>query len=76
MAKKKVRGRIKYYKEYNFGTPEHPNFKEAYAFEIENEDGKFGLDTAFPLVDDMVHYQALTMIRHWKEDLNIDFWFE
>lgn len=76
MAKKKVRGRIKYYREYNFGTPEKPDLKEAYAFEIEHEDGEFGLDTVFPLKDDMIHFQALTMIRHWKEDLDIDFWFE
>ena len=75
MAKSNIRGRIRYDKEYNFGTPEHPEIKEAYVFEIEHEDGRYGLDTSFPLVNDMIHYTGLTKIRHWM-DLGIEFWFE
>lgn len=71
MSKNKIRGRIRYDKEYNFGNTK----QEAYVFEIEHEDGSYGLDTAFPLVNDMIHYTGLTKIRHWM-DLDIEFWFE
>ena len=71
MAKKKVRGRIRYDKEYKFGD----ETKEAYVFEIQQENGNYGLDTAFPLENDMIQYTGRTKIRHWI-DLGIEFWFE
>ena len=69
MAKNKLQGRIRYDKNY-MGRGEH------YMFEVKHEnEEEWGLDKAFPLKDDMVHYTALTEIRQWQY-LEIEFWFE
>jgi len=66
---KKLEGRIRYEENYrNTG-------KEYYVFEIWDEEyQEWSLDTAYPLVNDMISYQALTNVRHWQ-NLGIKFHF-
>jgi hypothetical protein len=69
MAKKaKLEGRIRYVKDY-FGRGEHYVFENKWSDETE-----WGLEVATPIIDDMVHYTALTKIRQWQK-LGIEFYF-
>lgn len=70
MKKKEVQGRIRYVEDWN-GNGEHFVFEVKRADEPETE---WGLQSAYPLKDDMIHYTALTTIRHWI-DCDVDFWF-
>lgn len=68
MAKRKLQGRIRYVEDWH-GRGEH------YLFEVKWSDEKeWGLDTAYGLIEDAIHYTALTKIREWQ-NLGIEFWF-
>lgn len=68
MARQKLQGRIHYEEDWN-GHGEH------FVFETKWPDEKeWGLDTAFPIVNDNIHYTALTKVREWQK-LGIEFWF-
>ena len=69
MAKKnKLIGRIRYEEDWN-GRGEYYIFENKWSNEEE-----WGLECAFPLVNDMVHYEALTLIRQWQR-LGMEFYF-
>ena len=60
MKKRKIYGRIRYEEDFM-------NRGEHYVFEIKSNhpDSEWGLETAYPLIDDRISYQALTHIREW-----------
>lgn len=66
--KKKLKGRIYYDEDWN-GNGEYFVFQNKWTDEDE-----WGTEVAFPLVNDMIHYTALTQIRKWL-DLGIEFYF-
>ena len=70
--KDKLEGRIRYFKgEFNANE----KYDEWYIFEIKwRSEDEWGLEVAFPLVDDKLHYTALTQIRKWQQ-LGIPFHF-
>ena len=70
MKKNQVEGRIYYEENWN-GEGEFFIFEVKRADEPETE---WGLQTAYPLKNDMIHYTALTTIRHWI-DTEVDFHF-
>ena len=58
MAKAKLQCRIRYDENYR------DTGKEYYVFETKwTTEEEWGLDTAFPVKDDMISYQALTRVR-------------
>ena len=60
MARKaKLQGRIRYVEDWN-GRGEHYLFESKWS-----DENEWGLDTAFHLEDDMIHYTALTKVREW-----------
>lgn len=69
MSKARLEGRIRYAEDWN-GRGEHFVFETKWSNEKE-----WGLDTAYRLIDDNLHYTALTKIREWQR-LGISFRFE
>lgn len=63
-----LEARIRYVEDWN-GDGEHYLFENRWTNENE-----WGLESAFPLKDDMIYYTALTKIREWK-NLGIPFYF-
>lgn len=63
-----IEGRIRYDENW-LGQGEH------YVYEIRQKGEEWSLECAFPVINNAVHYEAITRIREWMK-LGVDIHFE